>query len=189
MLVTAPHFRGVLSRFELNLTIQREKRNGVRSWNDLALPEIGENIQKHGFGIGIIMETESACFGAIGEHVVVPGEHQIAETPGGDVPVRIRIKPILGDHRVPDRFFIGNNQAAENAFLLRAWEGLGFEIRTRIFLASKQFDIAKLHEPIVEAFERGDGKLAARLLREHSLGFAAQVGTHRKSSLPEARMK
>jgi DNA-binding GntR family transcriptional regulator len=83
-------------------------------------------------------------------------------------------------------------EAAENAFLLRAWEGLGFEIRTRIFLASKQFDmveIAKLHEPIVEAFERGDGKLAARLLREHSLGFAAQVGTHRKSSSPEARMK
>ncbi len=39
--------------------------------------------------------------------------------------------------------------------------------------------IAKLHEPIVEAFERGDAKLAAKLLREHSLGFAAQLGTRR----------
>ncbi len=73
-------------------------------------------------------------------------------------------------------------EAAENAFLLRAWDGLGFEIRTRIFLASKEFDmvqIEKLHEPIVEAFERGDAKLAAKLLREHSLGFAAQLGTRR----------
>jgi DNA-binding GntR family transcriptional regulator len=69
--------------------------------------------------------------------------------------------------------------AGENAFLLRAWEGLGFEIRTRIFLASKEFDmvqIAKLHEPIIDALEKGDAKLAARLLREHSLGFAAQIG-------------
>lgn len=70
-------------------------------------------------------------------------------------------------------------EAAENAFLLRAWENLGFEIRTRIFLASKELDmvqIAKLHEPIVEAFEKGDAKLAAKLLREHSLAFAAEVG-------------
>lgn len=70
-------------------------------------------------------------------------------------------------------------EAAENAFLLRAWEGLGFEIRTRIFLASKEHDmvqIAKLHEPIISAFETGDTKLAAKLLREHSLAFAAEVG-------------
>ena len=70
-------------------------------------------------------------------------------------------------------------ESGQNAFVLRAWEGLGFEIRTRIFLASKEFDmvqIAQLHEPIVEALERGDAKRAAQLLREHSLGFAAQVG-------------
>jgi DNA-binding GntR family transcriptional regulator len=70
-------------------------------------------------------------------------------------------------------------EAAENAFLLRAWEGLGFEIRTRIFLASQEFDmvqVAKLHKPIVDALEQGNAKLAAKLLREHSLGFAAQVG-------------
>jgi DNA-binding GntR family transcriptional regulator len=74
-------------------------------------------------------------------------------------------------------------EAAQNAFLLRAWESLGFEIRTRIFLASKEFDmvqIAKLHEPIVDAFEHGDAKLAAKLLREHSLGFADQIGTPRQ---------
>ena len=69
-------------------------------------------------------------------------------------------------------------EAAKNAFLLRAWDALGFEIRTRIFLASKEFDmvqIAKLHEPILEALERGETKRAAQLLREHSLEFAAQM--------------
>jgi DNA-binding GntR family transcriptional regulator len=78
-------------------------------------------------------------------------------------------------------------EAAENAFVLRAWDGLGFEIRTRVFLASKEFDmvrIAQLHEPILEALEHGDGKRAGQLLREHSLGFAAQVGATRQKSAP-----
>ena len=69
-------------------------------------------------------------------------------------------------------------EAAKNAFLLRAWDALGFEIRTRSFLASKEFDmvqIAQLHEPILSALERGETKRAAQLLREHSLGFAAQM--------------
>jgi DNA-binding GntR family transcriptional regulator len=69
-------------------------------------------------------------------------------------------------------------ETAENAFLLRAWEGLGFEIRTRIFLASKEPDMvrmAKLHQPIIEAFENGETKRAAKLLRDHSIGFAAEV--------------
>jgi hypothetical protein len=34
-------------------------------------------------------------------------------------------------------------------------------------------EIAKLHESILVALERGDAKRAAELLREHSLGFAA----------------
>ena len=69
-------------------------------------------------------------------------------------------------------------ESGKNAFLLRAWDALGFEIRTRIFLASKEFDlvqIAKMHEPIVDAFERGETKRAAQLLRQHSLEFAAQM--------------
>ena len=80
-------------------------------------------------------------------------------------------------------------EAAQNAFLLRAWDGLGFEIRTRIFLASKEFDmvqVVQLHEPIVESLERGDAKRAAQLLRSHSLGFAAQVGVPRKGNAGNA---
>jgi DNA-binding GntR family transcriptional regulator len=79
-------------------------------------------------------------------------------------------------------------EGAQNAFLLRAWDGLGFEIRTRIFLASKEFDmvqVAQLHEPILEALERGDGKRAAQLLREHSLAFAAQLRAQESAQYPE----
>jgi DNA-binding GntR family transcriptional regulator len=81
-------------------------------------------------------------------------------------------------------------EAAHNAFLLRAWDALGFEIRTRIFLAFKELDMvqmAQLHEPILEALERGDAKRAAQLLREHSLGFAAQVGAPRQELTLPAR--
>jgi DNA-binding GntR family transcriptional regulator len=80
-------------------------------------------------------------------------------------------------------------EAAQNGFLLRAWDGLGFEIRTRIFLTSKEYDmveIAKLHEPILVALERGDAKRAAQLLREHSLGFAGQMGAPRQEFLEPA---
>ena len=80
-------------------------------------------------------------------------------------------------------------EAAQNAFLLRAWDALGFEIRTRIFLASKEFDmvqVAQLHEPIVDALESGDPKRAAQLLRSHSLGFAAQVGAPRQGNAGSA---
>jgi DNA-binding GntR family transcriptional regulator len=79
-------------------------------------------------------------------------------------------------------------EGSQNAFLLRAWDVLGFEIRTRIFLASKEFDmvqVAQLHEPILEALERGDGKRAAQLLREHSLGFAAQLRAQESAQYPE----
>jgi DNA-binding GntR family transcriptional regulator len=81
-------------------------------------------------------------------------------------------------------------EAAHNAFLLRAWDALGFEIRTRIFLAFKELDMvqmAQLHEPILEALERGDAKRAAQLLRGHSLGFAAQVGAPRPELTLPAR--
>jgi DNA-binding GntR family transcriptional regulator len=106
---------------------------------------------------------------------------------GKTEPLRKRYLAILAAARAGDIEAYAQNdipfhrlivESADNAFLLRAWEGLGFEIRTRIFLASKQLDmvqIAKLHEPIVDAFERGDAKRAARLLRDHSLGFAAEI--------------
>jgi len=61
--------------------------------------------------------------------------------------------------------------ASGNAILVRVWESLDFEARARIALAQPSLDIraaAEAHQPIVDALERGDGKLAGKLLRQHA---------------------
>ena len=63
-------------------------------------------------------------------------------------------------------------EAAENRALLRAWESLAFDVRTRVimdFLASVDpVKLAKEHEAIVDALDRGDGKKAGALLASHA---------------------
>jgi len=66
-----------------------------------------------------------------------------------------------------------------NAVLLRSWEALGFELRTRMFLSRNKahiLDSAQAHFAILAALENGDGTTAGRLLREHSNGFANANG-------------
>lgn len=62
--------------------------------------------------------------------------------------------------------------AAGNSVLLRLWDELAFQVRTRFtmdFLAAVDpVAIAKEHEPIVDALDRGDSQRAARLLAAHS---------------------
>jgi DNA-binding GntR family transcriptional regulator len=65
-------------------------------------------------------------------------------------------------------------EAGGNAVLLRVWDSLMLEVRTRIGLTQLNLDlqaVAETHEPIVEALEQGDGVLAGRLLREHAEMF------------------
>ncbi|HVJ80484.1 MAG TPA: GntR family transcriptional regulator [Planctomycetia bacterium] len=65
--------------------------------------------------------------------------------------------------------------AAGNEVLLRLWDELAFETRTRVRLArdgAKRVADAKTHRPIVDALEKGDGRSAGKLLREHSESFA-----------------
>ena len=62
-------------------------------------------------------------------------------------------------------------EASGNAVLLRLWESLDLETRARISLARPSIDMraaAESHQTIVDALDKGDGKLAGRLLREHS---------------------
>jgi len=63
-------------------------------------------------------------------------------------------------------------EAAENRALLRVWESLAFDVRTRVimdFLASVDaVKLAKEHEAIVDALDRGDGKKAGTLLASHA---------------------
>ncbi len=62
--------------------------------------------------------------------------------------------------------------AAENQILLKTWDSLFFQIRTRFTMdylqSADPVAIAREHGPIVEALETGDAKLAAALLTSHS---------------------
>jgi DNA-binding GntR family transcriptional regulator len=65
-------------------------------------------------------------------------------------------------------------EAADNPVLLRVWDSLMLEVRTRIGLTQNDVDMvsaADTHEPIIDAFEIGDGELAGRLLLEHAIMF------------------
>jgi DNA-binding GntR family transcriptional regulator len=65
-------------------------------------------------------------------------------------------------------------EAAGNGVMLRVWASLMLEARTLIGLSAKPHDlnaVAATHVPIVEALDRGDGRLAGRLLREHAERF------------------
>ena len=63
-------------------------------------------------------------------------------------------------------------QASENGVLLRVWESLAFEVRTRFaleFLKTADFvAIAREHESIVDALDAGDAQRASQSLHSHS---------------------
>jgi len=85
-------------------------------------------------------------------------------------------------------------EAAGNPVLLRVWDSLILEVRTRIGLSKLDVDMAasaETHVPIIDAFDRGDGEAAGLLLREHSEmsshgeknGHAAMVSPTRVTSI------
>jgi len=64
--------------------------------------------------------------------------------------------------------------AAGNQVLLKNWDALHFDIRTRLFLGHSAPSLQStldLHDEIVKALIDGKGKLAGRLLRKHSEAF------------------
>lgn len=65
-------------------------------------------------------------------------------------------------------------EASGNAVMLRVWDSLMLEVRTRIGLNQLDLDlpaVAETHLPIIEALERGDGERAGSLLRAHAEMF------------------
>ncbi|RGA00805.1 GntR family transcriptional regulator [Microbispora triticiradicis] len=65
-------------------------------------------------------------------------------------------------------------KASGNAVLLSVWESLGIEVWTHLSIRlfrMRPHENAADHEPLVEAFERGDPEVGV-LLREHVLGYA-----------------
>ena len=63
-------------------------------------------------------------------------------------------------------------EASGNGVLLRSWDALAFEVRTRFVLeyltSVDPVALAKEHEAITAAIDQGDKKRAASLLRSHS---------------------
>jgi len=66
-------------------------------------------------------------------------------------------------------------EASGNHVLLRVWDALAFEVRTRFTMdyltTVDPLVIAREHEPIVQALDRGAAAEAAALLRSHSNGL------------------
>jgi DNA-binding GntR family transcriptional regulator len=63
-------------------------------------------------------------------------------------------------------------QACKNTVLIETWESLAFEEKSRLCARKAAHSMmlrgAQSCEPIIEAFEQGDGALAGRLLREQT---------------------
>ena len=75
-------------------------------------------------------------------------------------------------------------ESSGNSILLRFWDALEAEIRTQLFLSREKFSPLRgerLHRDIVDALEKGDGKLAGGILREHLLEFAETIGASAKA--------
>jgi DNA-binding GntR family transcriptional regulator len=63
-------------------------------------------------------------------------------------------------------------QATENSILIKVWESLAFEAKSRLCANRAAQAVVlmgiKSCQPIIDAFERGDGETAGRLLRQQS---------------------
>jgi len=86
-------------------------------------------------------------------------------------------------------------EASGNAILLRVWDSLGFEVRTRAVMEflrnGDPVEIAKEHEAIVDALDEGHGDTAARLLSSHALGlvrFLEQELEHEAAAKPHRQV-
>ncbi len=72
-------------------------------------------------------------------------------------------------------------EASDNQVLLRVWDSLAFDVRTRFTMdyltKVDPVAIAREHEPIVAALDRGDAAKAAALLRSHSTELVDYLST------------
>jgi serine phosphatase RsbU (regulator of sigma subunit) len=61
-------------------------------------------------------------------------------------------------------------QASQNEILLRVWDSLAVDLRIRAAIAKVSKDLPEIvesHQPIIDALDRGQGREAALLLRNH----------------------
>jgi len=82
-------------------------------------------------------------------------------------------------------------EASGNGVVLRLWDSLAFEVRTRFVLehvtSVDPVTLAKEHEPIADALDRGDAKKAAALLESHSQDMVRSLEQQARAQDPSAR--
>jgi DNA-binding GntR family transcriptional regulator len=89
-----------------------------------------------------------------------------------DLVASARQRDFVRFQEVNQRFHRAIIEASGNRVLLRVWDSLAFGVRTKFvmdFLSSVDpVAIAREHDRIVAALDRGDAKAAARALEDHS---------------------
>ena len=80
-------------------------------------------------------------------------------------------------------------EASGNSMLLKTWEWLAFQVRTKFTMDYLKHEdpvaIAREHEPIIKAIERGDAKRVSTLLSSHSTGLMTRLRQEYDSQLKE----
>lgn len=83
-----------------------------------------------------------------------------------------------GFARANTQFHRGIVSLASNQALLKVWDSLEIEMRTRLKLQKKEGNLrslAEIHQPIVNSLKLGDLKQTGILLREHAFSFLKDI--------------
>jgi DNA-binding GntR family transcriptional regulator len=82
-------------------------------------------------------------------------------------------------------FHRGILKASQNDFVLRAWDSLALDLRMRALIGNLSddiHDVVESHQPIVDALQKGRGKQAGLLLRNHVETFAEYIKKSKSDS-------
>jgi serine phosphatase RsbU (regulator of sigma subunit)/DNA-binding GntR family transcriptional regulator/AraC-like DNA-binding protein len=76
-------------------------------------------------------------------------------------------------------------RASQNDFLLRAWDSLALDLRMRAMignLSENMREVVESHQPIVDALQKGRGRQAGLLLRNHVETFSEYIKKSKSDS-------
>jgi DNA-binding GntR family transcriptional regulator len=103
-------------------------------------------------------------------------EEEIGKIEGLQIMMRkaARSDDVDGFARANTQFHRSIVSLASNQTLLKVWDSLEIEMRSRLNLQKnegKLRSLAEIHQPIVDSLRRGDLKKSGILLREHAFSF------------------
>lgn len=136
-------------------------------WRGTRVREVSEREMREAYQVRAVLEQLAARLAAPRlDGRVEPLRRRVAELRAA---ARARDREGYARHDVP--FHRAILEASGNAILLRTWESLNFEVRTRVHLARGHADlvaVADAHQAVVDALAAGDGRAAGKLLRRQA---------------------